>query len=469
VETPANRFGYLALQGLIWTLPFGLFPVFEQPSVSQRFYFQLAVTAIALAYFGASWAGGHLRLPTNAVLWAGFIYLVCVTASSAVARSAWFTLKEAAFLWCGFLMMAMIVHLRLTPRRCRRLLASYALIAGLCAAYGVVQYLGLDVRWGTLGYAPEIKEGRFHVLSLLGHPNYLTAYLGPALLLCPGLIATSSSRRMRIVLGVAAVTLALCIVLAGTRSAWLATMILGGGLAAAFASKWPSLRLSRQMWKVAVVVAGLFALFIIPNPMMPRRYSFLARLGESRPVLGRFYFYVAATRMIAQHPILGVGYNNFGVEFWDCAAALQEEPANRFYSYILEDLGGVRPDHVHDEYLEIASETGVLGLTSFLFLAAVFFMRAREEYLGMSHWSQRLMVAGTGAAAAYLLMDCLFSFPVRLPCSGMAFWLMLGIGSRYAQSETLLLAGAHRIEPKPPASASDRAESPKRKKRSKKR
>jgi len=468
VERLSNRFGYLALHALIWTLPLGLFPPFEQPSVSQRFYFELAVTTVALIYFGACWVEGQLRLPRNGVLWAGLLYVACVTVSGLAARSAGFTIKEAAFLWCGLLVLAMLVHLRLTARRCRRLLVSLALICGLCAAYGVLQYLGLDVRWGSLGYAPEIKEGRFHVLSLLGHPNYLTAYIGPALLLCPGLIVLSASIRERTVLGATMAVIALCIFLSGTRSAWLASVFLCGGLAVAFGSRWRSLSISRQTWKAALVVAGLFALFVIPNPLIPRRYSFLARLSESRPVLGRFYFYVAATRMIAEHPFLGVGYNNFGVEFWDYAAALQEEPANRFYSYILEDLGGVRPDHVHNEYLQIAAETGGLGLATFFFLVVVFFLRLVEDFGRLRHWSGRLALAGLGAGVVFLLMDSLFSFPLRLPCSGVCFWLLMGIGTRYAWPETAPVLAVEKTEPKPPPSVSEKPERPKGRKRPRK-
>ena len=40
-------------------------------------------------------------------------------------------------------------------------------------------------------------------------------------------------------------------------------------------------------------------------------------MTSSKPIEGRLYFYYAAIRMITENPILGVGYNNFGLEFWD--------------------------------------------------------------------------------------------------------------------------------------------------------
>lgn len=442
MERSSNRFGILALHALIWTLPFGLFYAFEQPSVSQRFYFQVAVTTIALFYFAAGALGGSLRAPQNGVLGAAVLYGVCVTASSWVARSPSFTIKESLSVWCGILLLAILAHLRLTRGQSRRLLGSYVLVAGLIALYGVLQYLGLDFRLGRFGYAQDIQDGRFHVLSLLGHPNYLTAYIGPALLLIPGLMAVSPSRRWQVSLAVVAGIILLCIFVSGTRSAWLATLLLGGTMAIIVASTRITFRFERRAKIAILVAAGILALFVVHNPVLRHRYSFVDRLLDSRPVEGRLYFYLAATRMIGRHPILGVGYNNYGVQFWDYANEIQQDPANHAYSYVLEDLGGVRPDQTHNEYLQIAAETGFLGLATFLFLLAMFFRRVGGDYRREENWTERLLLAGLAGAAAFLLIDCLFSFPLRLPCSGMVFWLLLGIGSRYAQPEPLYAPAA---------------------------
>ena len=433
----SDRFGILALHCLIWTLPFGLYYVFEQPSVSQRFYFQIAVSTIALLYFGWCWVGRRLHLPRNGVLWAAVLYGLCAVASSVGARSGLFTIKEAAFLWCCLLLLAVVAHLRLTRRQCRQLLTSLVFISGVCALYGVVQYLGADIRWGRMGYADEVKTGKFYVLSLMGHPNYVTAFIGPALLVCPGLIAASASRWGKTALGVTAGVIALCIFVAGTRSAWLGTLLVGGALIVLVAVERRPVRISRRVLAVAFVVACVFSLFVVPNPLVPQRYSFTRRLTEARPVDSRLYFYLAATRIIAQHPLLGVGYNNYGIEFWHYTADLPEDPRNRVYSYILEDMGGVRADQTHNEYLQIASETGLLGLATFFFFLVIFFGRLWRDYRHSQIWHDRLLLAGTAGAVAFLLVDCLFSFPLRLPCSSLAFWLVLGIGSRYGRPEPL--------------------------------
>ena len=315
MERATNRFGILAFHALIWTLPFGLFYAFEQPSVSQRFYFQVAMTTIALFYLAAGALAGSLRAPRNGVLGAAVLYGVCVTASALVARSPLFTIKETTFVWCGILLLAIIAHVRLTRGQSRRLLGSYVLIAGAIALYGVLQYLGLNFRLGRFGYSQDIQDGRFHVLSLLGHPNYLTAYIGPALLLVPGLVATTPSRRWQAALAAVAGIILLCIFVSGTRSAWLATLLLGGAMAVMVASAHITFQFGRRARIALLVASGVLVLFVVHNPVLRHRYSFVDRLMDSRPVEGRLYFYLAATRMIGRHPILGVGYNNYGVQF----------------------------------------------------------------------------------------------------------------------------------------------------------
>jgi len=328
----------------------------------------------------------------------------------------------------------------LTKRQCRGLLTSLVFIAGLCALYGVVQYLGADIRWGGMGYADEVKTGKFYVLSLMGHPNYVTAFIGPALLLCPGLIAASASRWGRTALGIAAGVIALCIFVAGVRSAWLGTLLVGGALAVLVAFERRPVRISRTVLATAFATVCILSLFVVPNPLVPRRYGFVHRLKAARPVESRLYFYMAARRMIADHPVLGVGYNNYGVEFWDYADALQKVPRNRVYGYILEDMGGVRADQTHNEYLQIAAETGLLGLATFFLFLVIFLGRLAKDYLHSQIWHDRLLLAGMAGGVAFLLVDCLFSFPLRLPCSSLAFWLVLGIGSRYARPEPVGVA-----------------------------
>ncbi|MCX8037197.1 MAG: O-antigen ligase family protein [Candidatus Sumerlaeia bacterium] len=460
VERFVNRFGILALHALIWTLPIGLFAIvasrilfpglspsiyclFEQPSVGQRLYFQTAVLTIGLLYVLAGGAAGMIRVPRNPVLAAAAAYGMFVTLSGLAALSTVLVLKESVFVWCCVLLAALLAHLKLTRAQCRRLLVSYIGIAGISAFYAILQYLGLEIRVGEIGYSQDIAEGRFRVLGLQGHPNYLTAFIGPALLLCPGLIVRSSSRRQRVTLGVLALILVLGIFVAGSRSAYLATLLVGGGMALALWRQRPAFRLTRRSAAGVALAACVIGLFVIPNPVLPHRYSFSQRLSDARPIQGRLYFYLVATRMIVDHPVIGIGYGQYGVRFWEYADALQSDPKNKVFNFILEDVGGIRADQTHNEYLQMAAETGLLGLAAFFFLLIVFYGRLRNDFRHPELADERLILAGIGAGVAYLLVDSLFSFPLRLAGSSLVFWLLLGIGSRYACEENVPAGPRH--------------------------
>jgi len=258
----------------------------------------------------------------------------------------------------------------------------------------------------------------------------LTAFIGPALLLCPGLLLAASDRpRQRVLLSAAALAILTCIIISGTRSAWLATLLLGGSMTFIIARQRGLIGLARPLKAAGLAIVVAVALFVIPNGVIPHRYSFIQRLRESRPVEGRLYIYAVAARMIAERPWLGVGYNNFGVEFWDYVAKLQREPRYKVCNYILEDMGGVRAEQAHNEYLEIAAETGFFGLAGFLFMLVVFFGRAIGNWTATREGQSRVLFLGVVAAVTYLLMDSLFNFPLQQPCSALAFWLLLGVGS----------------------------------------
>lgn len=450
MERSLHKFGLFSLHTLIWTLSLGLilflfladikdpifkikpfFAPFERPSVIQRYYFQVAVTTTGLLYFAGCLAFGRFRFRRNQVLGAALLVGLTALLSSIGARSPILTIRNTTWLWCGILLLAMIVHIDPTLRESRRLLVSLLFATAIVALLGIFQYRGMHIRFGEIGYTEHLNGGRFSVKSLLGHPNYLAVLVGSVLWIGAGLVNGLPAGWRRLPAGIAVLLLGICIFVAGSRSIWLATLLVGVAGAVLATPVLQKIRFSPKTIAAVALVAVVAGLFVIPNPIMPRRYSFTKRLVSARPVMGRLYFYLAATRMIAENPVVGVGYDNYGLEFWDQADAIQTKPENQVFSYILENMGGVKPDQTHNEYLQIAAETGVIGLATFFFLMVVFFRMTIHNYRRLNRPEDRMLVAGLVGAMAVILVDALFSFPLRLPWSSLVFWLILGIGSVY--------------------------------------
>ena len=136
----------------------------------------------------------------------------------------------------------------------------------------------------------------------------------------------------------------------------------------------------------------------------------------------RKYVYLTAINTILQNPILGVGIGNWAVIY----------PAYK----VPELENDVRWEQTHNEYLQILSETGVVGFAAFLsILGAMAFMswrilrKVKDEY-----WYILAAISAGGIIA--ILANNMFNFSFQNPASGVIFWIFVGfLGRIYYMAE----------------------------------
>ena len=116
----------------------------------------------------------------------------------------------------------------------------------------------------------------------------------------------------------------------------------------------------------------------------------------------RLYFYGIALSCISLHPLIGGGSWSFS---WECF---------RFWDNSVQGLGGARPELVHNELLQSATDYGIIGmlllltLLTMLSLSAVIRMVFDDDTHSVDHrWAWR---AGGVAALAGMLVQSSFSF-----------------------------------------------------------
>lgn len=105
-----------------------------------------------------------------------------------------------------------------------------------------------------------------------------------------------------------------------------------------------------------LVILLIFAFIITPASLKDRYLSMTTRRIDDS-VRGRLEVWTAATQMIRDHPVLGVGPGNFAVVY-----GLDYKPFNAV---------GAQWRAAHSIYFQVAAELGLLGL--FCFAAIVFF------------------------------------------------------------------------------------------------
>lgn len=116
--------------------------------------------------------------------------------------------------------------------------------------------------------------------------------------------------------------------------------------------------------------------------------------GKDMSTMERFHRWIAAFRISAEHPVFGVGPNNF-VDFY------KPYTVSAFETYISDND---ERSTVHNYFILMMAEQGVPGLLIALALIGVFFLHAEKVYPRLKHTPYR-----------YLYMACILC--------GSAFWL----------------------------------------------
>ena len=223
-------------------------------------------------------------------------------------------------------------------------------------------------------YLKRIASNR--IFSTLVYPNALA---GAILLFLPvflGVLSRMTAQLSNVPRGVLVGLLGYagmaCLYWSGSKSGWLIALVLG--LIAVL--HWP---LARKLKLALVTIAFLFGLaaFFI-------RFSTYFRHGATS-VGARFDYWRAAWKITKAHPIFGTGPGSFSIPYKQLKAP--ESEMTRL---------------VHNNYLEQASDSGVIGFLTFLALIigllAFLYRKSRREpalffvWLGLLGWALQGLV-----------------------------------------------------------------------------
>ena len=214
-------------------------------------------------------------------------------------------------------------------REVRLLAAAFVAGAVLSVAFGIVDS-------GAAGDA----QGRFYGGS--GDPNYSAAGFLAGIILAAGLLGGTRRPESRLLLSLAMVILAGG--LAATQSR--------GALVGAGAATLAALMLYRgRRMRVLAVVGVTLSIAALIFSVSPSGWQRLTSVQDDEP---RSELWLVAWRMAEDHPVTGVGLNNFSAQ----ASDYVREPGSLRYVDLIAD----QPHVVHNSALQVLADTGVIGL-----------------------------------------------------------------------------------------------------------
>ncbi|HUR84044.1 MAG TPA: O-antigen ligase family protein [Solirubrobacteraceae bacterium] len=351
---------------------------------------------VALAWLGTLRAWQPVArdvLRRHRGLLAGLALLVVwVTLSLTWASAPAAAVRELWPFYVAGLLVVVVATMVSTPRRVRLLAAAFVAGAVLSVLVGLVTAAG--------------SEGRLE--GGAGDPNFLAAALVPAVVLAVALCASVRSAHGRLALAAAIVILAAGFAATASRGGMVAAVVTG--LAAI------ALYRGRRLQVALLVVGGLClaGASLAASPAAWERVTSIDTRGN-----GRADLWHVAWRMSSEHPVAGVGLDSFRSR----AAEYVRRPGSlRFVDLIAE-----RPRVVHNTYLQLLAETGIVGLALFLLVVGACLRagwRACTRFDGAGEPELAALARAAVLAAVSVLAAGLFlsdAVDKRL-------WLLLGLG-----------------------------------------
>lgn len=338
--------------------------------------FNVSITSFCLIALYGIWiaeaiAGRSPKIGRYRPVIPAIVYFLAILASVGVAQSPSLAFYEIVLVVQALMLMVYVVHFVSTREEAWYLVWILLLGLALQSLLVIAQAgLGFSLDLGPIGTSSRGSR----VAGTVGSPNSLGGYLALVASLALGTALSPTRSNMRY-LGAAAFVLGtLSLYLTSSRGAW-AGFVVSMLIMAVFTyqREWVSRRLLvTGVALFAAIVVGLLG------------SSIAERLSSGSTLGGRIDLIEIGISMIRDHPILGVGSNHF-------AASLGP--------YVTEDFSASWISTVHNKYILVWAETGLLALMAFLWLLISSLVRAWRTSIRCDR-ALAPVVVGLGAGIA---------------------------------------------------------------------
>jgi len=258
------------------------------------------------------------------------------------------------------------------PKLRRRLFALLLVSGAGSAIYGIVLYL-LGRGHGTLGRT----HGSFSTAMTYGGILLIlsTLFLAEA-------VGSRASLRLRIASGLASLAAVVALFYTFTRSSWVGALV----------SALVILAFLRRRLLVPFAAALVIFVILLPAPYRARVASIWD--PSYRTNVQRLELLRGGAAIFREHPVIGVGTMDLADVYRD------HMPPGAVYVH----------GHMHNDFVQIAVQMGIVGLAAFVILLVSFFcLMARNLKLDLPP-GERAFVVGSIAALAGFIVNGLFEW-----------------------------------------------------------
>lgn len=250
-------------------------------------------------------------------------------------------LNDWIYRWFPFFAISLFVR---DKQLLMKLLMAFMIVMGLDCLVAVGQSVFLD---------------KYRPWGFSGHPMQLASYL---CMVTPVLAVIVLDNRFNgNIKTIAIITLICCltaVLLGNSRGAWLCLFIIIPLIS------WPYIKKNKKYMCIIGIVFCLLAGIFAASPQYQHRLLSITNITTDRSNADRLIVWKSAGNMIQDHPLVGVGPRKFK-QVYDKQYKLPE---------VTQDLL-----HSHNNFIQIATEYGLIGLSGFLYFTMYLFRRNYQE------------------------------------------------------------------------------------------
>jgi len=415
---PLSLLSLLSLATLIWLrLDLGLalvafcIPFFLQPKhiLGWSRLFRVAMVEITTLICFAAWAlregvalirGRWLKTdlhPASSLDWAVVFFVAVSAFSLLIAANYGVAMREfRVVVFESALFYFLLRGSFLSKEQLWQVIDALVLAATLVALIGLYQYF----------FTADIitAEGVHRIRGLYGSPNNLSLFLDRVVPVLAAVALFARRPRRRIAYALCSLPVLFCLYLTYSRGAWL----LGLPAAALFIGL---LRGRKALW-ISLAVIGVIALSLLPLIRTERFVSLLDT--QSGTTFFRLKLWQASLNMIKDHPLFGVGLDNFLYQY-------------RTRYVLPEAWQELDLSHPHNIVLDYWTRLGILGVVALVWLEGAFFVKGLRLYRRLPDRDERALVLGFMASMVACLAHGLIDNSYFLVDLAFVFFITVGI------------------------------------------
>ena len=390
-----------------------------------------------LAWLTGAWAGGGFLINRNAILLplAGLIVigiiqllpifnsgisneLLSVPAAKTLSLDPYSTRFFVVRLIIYFVFLAAALTFINTERRLKKIVFIVIIFGSLMAFFGILQRLAnIDAIYGL-----RIASQAIPFASFVNQHHFAAFMEMTGGVVFGFLFGSTMGRDKKMLLAIAAIVMGVAVVLTSSRGGLLSFV---GSLAFVltvnyFAQKRDaeSEDAGQSVRPVAIIAAGAVGLIIVVGIVLliGGDTSLIRSVGLSGGedlTSGRSHFWSVALKVFIDHPLLGVGFDAFGVAF----------PKYDSWS------GVFRIEQVHNDYLQTLTDAGIAGFICIIAFIYLLFRKGLAVILGSKDPFRRSAAIGALAGCFGILIHSFFDFPLRTPSNAFFFLLLVAIAT----------------------------------------